>query len=182
MMTARSDATDGAVSSLGRPRASDWRGRLWRYGPLVLWIAFICYASTAALSAPQTSRIIGPLLRWLFPAITDAQLLAAHMTVRKLAHLTEYAILALLASRAFLSSSKGFLRRRWFVASLALAASLALLDELNQSFTPSRGGSIWDSLLDVTGASLALAAVVLVRLRGSRDFSAAEKLSSSARS
>jgi VanZ family protein len=167
-MTARSDATDRVVAPLGRPRARDWRRRLWRYGPLVLWIAFICYASTAALSAPQTSRIIGPLLRWLFPEITDAQLLAAHMTVRKLAHLTEYAVLALLASRAFLTSSREFLRRRWFVASLALAACLALLDELNQSFTPLRGGSIWDSLLDLTGASLALAAVALLRLRTAR--------------
>lgn len=167
-MTARSETTGEAVGPLGRARASDWRRRLWRYGPLALWIAFICYASTAAMAAPQTSRIIGPVLRWLLPEITDAQLLAAHMAVRKLAHLTEYAILALLASRAFLTSSKEFLRRRWLVASLALAACLALLDELNQSFTPTRGGSIWDSLLDVTGASLALAAVALLRLRGRR--------------
>ena len=168
-MTARSETTNDAISRFGRPRAGDWRGRLWRYGPLVLWVAFICYASTAAMAAPQTSRIIGPLLRWLFPSITDGQLLAVHMTVRKLAHLTEYAILALLASRAFLTSSKESLRRRWLVASLVLAASLALLDELNQSFTPTRGGTIWDSLLDVTGASLALAFVALLRLRWRRS-------------
>ena len=174
-MIARSGTTDGGVGSLGRRRAGDWRRRLWRYGPLAFWIAFICYASTAAMSAPQTSRIIGPLLTWLFPSITDAQLLAAHMAVRKLAHLTEYAILALLAARALLTSSKEFLRRHWLAASFALAASLALLDELNQSFTPTRGGSIWDSLLDVTGASLALAFVALLRLRGRRKFSAAEK-------
>ena len=168
-MTARSEATDGAVGPVGRARASDWRRRLWRYGPLVFWIAVICYASTAAMAAPQTSRIIGPLLRWLFPGITDAQLLAAHGLVRKLAHLTEYGVLALFASRAFLSSSKEFLRRHWLATSLALAASLALLDELNQSFTPSRGGSIWDSLLDVAGASLALASVaLLLRVRGRR--------------
>jgi VanZ family protein len=180
MMTARSETTGDVLISPSR--LGDWRRRLWRYGPLVLWMAFICYASTAAMSASQTSRVIGPLLRWLFPSITDAQLLAVHMTVRKTAHLTEYAILALLASRAFLSSSKQFLRRRWYVAAFALAASLALLDELNQSFTPSRGGSIWDSLLDATGASLALAFVALLRLRGSRDFSADEKLSSSVQS
>lgn len=171
MTTARSETTSDAVGPLGRARANDWRRRLWRYGPVVLWIAFICYASTAAMSATQTSRIIGPLLRWLFPAITDSQLLAAHMVVRKLAHLTEYAILALLAARAFITSSKNILRRRWLAASLALAVSLALLDELNQSFTPSRGGSIWDSLLDVTGASLALAFLALLRLRGRRQTS-----------
>ena len=167
-MTARSETTGDAIRTLDRAGASDWRGRLWRYGPLVVWIAFICYASTAAMSAPQTSRVIGPVLRWLFPEITDGQLLAAHVTVRKLAHLTEYAVLALLASRAFLSSSSGFLRRRWLAASLALAVCLALLDELNQWFTPTRGGSLWDSLLDMTGASLALAAVALLRLRRRR--------------
>jgi VanZ family protein len=163
-MTARSEATGESPG----PRAGGWRQRLWRYGPLVLWIALICYASTAAMSAAQTSRVIGPLLRWLFPAITDAQLLAAHAVVRKLAHVAEYGVLALLAARAFLGSSKVFLRRRWPAASLALAACLALLDELNQSLTPSRGGSILDSLLDVAGASLALAAVALLRWRGGR--------------
>jgi LmbE family N-acetylglucosaminyl deacetylase/VanZ family protein len=170
-MTARSEATSDAIISPGRARASDWRRKLWRYGPLIFWIALICYASSAAMAAPQTSRIIGPLLRWLFPEITDAQLLAAHMTVRKLAHLTEYAVLALLASRAFLTSSKEFLRRRWLAVSFALAASLALLDELNQSYTPTRGGSIRDSLLDVTGASLALACVALLRWRRARRHS-----------
>ena len=171
-MTARSETTGGAIRTLDRAGASDWRGRLWRYGPLVLWVAFICYASTAAMSASHTSRIIGPLLRWLFPEITDGQLLAAHVAVRKLAHLTEYAVLALLASRAFLTSSKEFLQRRWLAASLALAAALALLDELNQKYTPGRGGTFWDSLLDVTGASLALAFVALLRLRGRRRSSA----------
>lgn len=181
-MTARSETAGGAAGTLGRAGAGGWRGRLRRYGPLLVWIAFVCYASTGALSAPQTSRIVGPLLRWLFPGITDAQLLAAHLTVRKLAHLTEYAVLALLASRAFLTSSKEFLRRRWAVAALALAACLALLDELNQLFTPTRGGSIWDSLLDVTGAALALAAVALLRLRRRRALDRRQVSGSSARS
>lgn len=167
-MSARSETTGEAAAT--HERAGDWRGRLWRYGPLVFWIALICYASTAAMSAGQTSRFIGPLLRWLFPEITDTQLLVAHMTVRKLAHLTEYGVLALLASRAFLSSSKDFLRRRWFLAAFALAAALALLDELNQKFTPGRGGTFWDSLLDMTGATLALAFLALL-LRRRRRFS-----------
>src|SRR5919112_780280 len=117
-MTARSETTGDAIGPLGRARAGDWGRRLWRYGPLVVWIALICYASTAAMSATHTSRVIGPVLRWLFPEITGDQLLAAHVTVRKLAHLTEYAVLALLASRAFLTSSKEFLRRRWPAAAL----------------------------------------------------------------
>jgi len=40
--------------------APSWRRRLWRYGPLGLWLAFIFFASTGALSAANTSRIIEP--------------------------------------------------------------------------------------------------------------------------
>ncbi|HKP73773.1 MAG TPA: hypothetical protein VJT82_12600, partial [Pyrinomonadaceae bacterium] len=47
--------------------ASSLRGRLWRYLPLALWLGLIFFASTGAMAAPNTSRIIGPLLKWLFP-------------------------------------------------------------------------------------------------------------------
>ena len=166
-MTTRSETAAAGGAFEGR-RAQGWRSRASRYGPLLLWAALICYASTGAMSADHTSRFIGPLLRWLFPAIDEGQLRAAHMTVRKLAHFAEYAILALLAARAFLTSSKVFLRARWAAAAFGLAACLALLDELNQSFIPSRGGSIWDSLLDATGAASALALCALIRARTQR--------------
>lgn len=145
--------------------SSAWRSRLWRYAPLVGWIGFIFFASTGAMSASNTSRIIGPLFRWLFPAITEAQLLLVHFTVRKSAHFTEYAILALLAARAFIPSTRQVLRRRWFIAALALVALVALLDEYNQSFNAARTGTIWDSLIDISGGATALVALCLWRAR-----------------
>ncbi|HEV7902551.1 MAG TPA: VanZ family protein [Pyrinomonadaceae bacterium] len=145
--------------------SSSWRSRLWRYAPLVGWIAFIFFASTGAMSASNTSRIIAPLFRWLFPAITEAQLLLVHFTVRKTAHFTEYAILALLAARAFIPSTRPSLHRHPFVAALALVAAVALLDEFNQSFNAARTGTIWDSLLDVAGGATALVALGLWRAR-----------------
>ena len=42
------------------------------------------------------------------------------------------------------------------------SASWALLDELHQSFTKKRGGSIWDSLLDSSGALFMLIAISIV--------------------
>jgi VanZ family protein len=130
--------------------------RLWRYGPLLLWMAFIFFASTAQLSASNTSRIIRPLLIWLFPEISEERLVFAHFMVRKLAHLTEYAILGLLAARAFLTSSREGLRRRWFVCAGLLVTIYALSDELHQRFVPARTGSIYDSLIDITGGLIAL--------------------------
>ena len=145
--------------------SSSWRSRLRRYAPLAGWIAFIFFTSTGAMSASNTSRIIAPLFRWLFPAITEAQLLLVHFTVRKTAHFTEYAILALLAARAFIPSRRPRLRQSWFVAALALVATVALLDEYNQSFNAARTGTIWDSLIDISGGATALAGLYLWRAR-----------------
>ena len=136
---------------------------LARYGPVVLWVCVIFFASTGNLSASNTSRIIRPLLLWLFPDITEASLLQAHFLVRKTAHFTEYAVLALLAARALLNSPDERLRRRWHVAAFALVAAVALLDEFNQSFNPARTGTIYDSLLDMSGGATALLLLLVWR-------------------
>src|SRR3954468_921157 len=83
-----------------------WRARMWRYGPLLVWMVLIFLFSTGGLSASNTSRIIRPLLLWLFPDIGEERLNLAHFIVRKAAHLTEYAVLALLAARAFKGSAR----------------------------------------------------------------------------
>lgn len=158
-----------AVASSPRAKSSSSRSRLWRYGPLVLWVGIIFFASTGNLSASNTSRILRPLLLWLFPDITEATLLQAHVLVRKGAHFAEYAVLALLAARAFLSSSRASLRSRWWLASLALVASCALLDEYHQSFVATRTGTIYDSLIDIGGGACAVAVVAAWRAaRGRR--------------
>ncbi|HJR07600.1 MAG TPA: VanZ family protein [Pyrinomonadaceae bacterium] len=166
-MVTQSEIDERAGGEQAAP-STRWRRRLWRYAPLVGWIGFIFFASTGAMSASNTSRIIAPLFRWLFPNITEAQLLSVHFAVRKGAHLTEYAVLALLAARAFIPSTRQFLHRRWFIAALALVALVALLDEYNQSFNVARTGTIWDSLIDVSGGTIALVVFSLWRMRRRR--------------
>ena len=133
-----------------RANASALR-RLTRYGPLVVWIGLISFASTAGFSASNTSRFIRPLLKWLFPGYSEAELLSLHVLVRKAGHFLEYAVLAFLARRAFVTSTGVFIRRRWFELSVLLVVVNSLLDELHQSFVPSRTGSIYDSVLDIAG-------------------------------
>lgn len=154
------------LSSKGRARV--WQ-RLWRYAPLVLWMGFIFYASTGEFSASNTSRIIGPLLRWLFPDISEEKLLLAHFITRKVAHFAEYAVLAWLAARAFATSSRPTLRRQWFLLSLLLIISYSLSDEYHQSFVPTRTGSIYDSLIDMAGGLTALLLYALWRRQRSRN-------------
>jgi VanZ family protein len=125
-------------------------------------MAFISFASTGNFSAGNTSRIIGPLVLWLFPDTSPETLLTIHGITRKIAHLAEYALLGILAARAFRGSSRESLRERWFLASLVLVIVYALLDEYHQSFVPSRTGTIFDSLIDIAGG---FAALLIVRRR-----------------
>src|SRR5215467_3490168 len=108
-----------------------------RYLPLIFWLAFIFFASTDEFSAANTSRIIGPLVLWLFPNTSAETLATIHFITRKLAHFTEYAILGFLAARAFRTSP------RWFLISAALFVIYALRDEYHQTFVPSRTASVF---------------------------------------
>jgi len=120
------------------------------YLPLVVWLAFIFFASSDSFNAGNTSRIIGPLVLWLFPNTTPETLATIHLIVRKLAHFSEYAILGVLAARAFRASP------RWFLISAVLVVVYALLDEYHQSFVPSRTASVFDSFIDMAGGISAL--------------------------
>ena len=68
--------------------------------PVLIWLCFIFIGSTDLMSAEQTSRIILPFLRWLNPDISMETIAQVQFVVRKCAHLTEYAILAMLLWRA----------------------------------------------------------------------------------
>src|SRR5438093_4581488 len=68
--------------------------------PVLVWIAVIFVGSSDLMSAEHTSRFLGPFLRWLKPDVTADAIAKVQLFVRKVAHLTEYAILAILLWRA----------------------------------------------------------------------------------
>ena len=136
--------------------------RLLRYGPVVIWAGVIFIFSGGLFSGSNTSTIVRPLVQWVFPSISDAALGLVHGLIRKTSHFVEYAILALLAARAFRTSSRDFLRDHWFAVSLMLVALYALSDEFHQSFVSSRTASIYDCLIDTAGG---LVALLFVRAR-----------------
>ena len=127
------------------------KNRLWRYGPVVVWAALIFIGSSSILSGSNTSTFLVQPMRWLFPTASDSTLQLAHLLIRKAGHLTEYAILAWLAARAFRTSSNELLHRRWFLVALILVVLYSLSDEFHQSFVPSRGASLYDCLIDTVG-------------------------------
>jgi len=108
----------------------------------------------------ETSRFIGPLLKWLLPDALPETLRSIHGVIRKLAHVTEYSILAALAWNALRGWSG-----RPFLAAFLLTATVAVIDELDQAFSGSRTGSLYDVLLDTASGGLVLAAIYFVAKR-----------------
>ena len=119
-------------------------GPLGQWLPAVLWGALIFILSTSAFTAANTARIIDPILRWVFPALTAASIDVCHNLIRKAAHFTEYGVLFWLLVR-------GPMVRRPYLA-LLLCVVYALTDEGHQAFVPGRTASLYDVALDSTGA------------------------------
>lgn len=132
------------------------RPRIWRYAPLLFWMVVIFFASTGTFSGDNTSRLLRPFLLWLFPEISDERIAFLHFLTRKMAHFAAYAVLGLLAARAFASSSQRWLQEHWIAASAILVVAYALLDEFHQSFVAARTASIFDCLIDIAGGLFVL--------------------------
>jgi VanZ family protein len=113
-------------------------------------MAVISFASTETFAASETSRFIGPVLRWLFPGAVPATIELLHGVIRKLGHVAEFGLLALLWYRTFAWGSPGWSRS---AAGRALAVTLlcAGLDEAHQIFEPRRTGSLADVGIDTLG-------------------------------
>lgn len=140
-----------------------WRGRIFRFAPLILWIGVIFYLSSGQGAMSNTSRFIRPLLILLFPDTSEETLTLYHGYIRKVAHPMVYAVLAYFAYRAFIFSPQEFLQKFWFPVSLLIVLTIASLDELNQSFLVSRTGSFFDVLLDTFGGLTMLAILFLIK-------------------
>jgi VanZ family protein len=132
---------------------------LHRWLPVGLWMLVIFVASTGALSADNTSRVIGPVLRFFFPDIQPETIAQAQWLCRKAAHAAEYWVLALLVWRA---RRQGRLASpaewSWKDAAFALtfAVAYAVTDEIHQAFEPSRQGHPLDVAIDALGAAAGL--------------------------
>lgn len=147
-----------------------WRGRFLAFAPLFLWVGVIFFLSSDHGSMAETSRFIRPLLQCLFPSANEATLQIYHGYIRKAAHFTEYAVLALFVFRAAASVTGGVILR--FIIPLTVVISVACIDEFNQSFEPSRTSSARDILLDIAGGVVMLVCIWLVSRRRSAARSA----------
>jgi VanZ family protein len=119
--------------------------------------------STGVFTAENTSRIIVPVLHWIFPHASRGALLQMHYFIRKAGHFTEYFVLSLLILRG-IRGGQHATRLAWALATIAVVACYASLDEFHQSFVPGRTAAVSDVLLDTIGGATAQVVVALVML------------------
>jgi len=101
--------------------------RLLAWVPAVVWAGVIFALS----SVPSLSTGLGT---W-------------DLVLRKLAHMTEYAVLGALLVRAASSEAAAF----------ALGVTYAVTDEIHQTFVPGREGAPLDVVIDAAGVALGIA-------------------------
>ena len=117
--------------------------RIYRWGPAVLMMAIIFFASsTPGSDMPRFGS-------WDF-------------LVKKGGHIAEYALLCL--AYIYTLGGKSPSRNQIFTA-LVLSLLYACSDEWHQRFTPGRTPSVTDVLIDTTGAAVGIAVFYLVRRR-----------------
>lgn len=127
--------------------------------PPLVWMLVIFSGSGDAHSAHRSSRFFVPLMRWLFPRLEQMHIEAIHYLLRKGAHLTEFAVLALLLWWA-LRRSQNTKARRWHWPTAGLVLGLVFLyavtDEIHQAFVPGRTGQMSDVMIDTAGGAIGL--------------------------
>jgi VanZ family protein len=109
-----------------------WQGQLFFFGLAVLWGCLIFYLSGI------------PNLASGLPHRYD-------FVLRKLAHITVFAILAYLTAGSFSSQRKPYL-----LIVIVAVVSYALIDELHQASVPTRSGNARDVLIDSLGVYFGL--------------------------
>lgn len=126
-----------------------------RFAAASLWLVLVLFLGSAYFAAQQTGRFVLPFLSVLMPWVTRAELHAVHLVIRKLAHIAEYAVLALLWFKAIHSVGRRAPRTAGWIA-LAICLVCAFADELHQSMLPARTGSVRDFVIDALGATAML--------------------------
>ncbi len=143
------------------------------WAPVLIIMALIFIGSTRVFSSDNTSHWLVPILQSVFPDAGLQTLSFMVWTIRKCAHVVEYAILTILTWRAlwFGPSRRPAIWspvHAWWA--FAIATLYGASDEFHQTFVPSRMGSVTDIVADAMGSLIALAIIYgFCRMRSGKD-------------
>lgn len=155
-------------TSAGKPGRSGIKCAIW----LTVTLAFMVFIfSMSAENGPQSSSLSGEICRKIgeifvpgfkseSAAAQAAFIESITFAVRKAAHMTEYAILAILWCTTL--GAFGVRGKKRVLIAFLIAFGYACTDEFHQRFVPGRGPSPIDVMIDSTGAVIGLLLRTLV--------------------
>ena len=123
------------------------------------WAAGIFYLSTAGFGETHSLRISALFLTFFHLSSSTSTMTELNVILRKLAHLTEYAVFSFLLYRCFTRSAWPQWQPRMAQWCITIAAAYALTDELHQLFVQGRRASLYDFGIDTAGAVVAMLAI-----------------------
>lgn len=122
---------------------------LFYWFPPIIWMVII-FPTNDYLNSKNTSNFIIPLLLLIVPTIDISTLELVHLMIRKVFHFLNYFTLAFLLYRAFTKGNKIFHFKKIIITGI-ITISYAILDEIIQLLIPSRTGSFYDFIIDLSG-------------------------------
>ena len=132
---------------------------------VVVWMGVIFFfSSKTSGSSDQQSYSVIEIINQVFSNVGLKIQLAAenwNFVIRKLAHMSEYAVLSALLYMAFLSSVLS--KKKVTVYSLLVCIIYAVTDEIHQIFIDGRTGKISDVGVDVIGGLIGVTIMFLIR-------------------
>ena len=126
----------------------------------ILWIAFIF--ANSAKSGVESGADSSSVTEWLNETVGHV-IPSFHVSgffIRKAAHFLEFALLSVLLSFDLtllfsLRAADTVKRSALVLLAIPVSATVAMIDEIIQRFSPGRGPSVRDVLIDTSGAATA---------------------------
>lgn len=128
---------------------------LW-WAVTVAWAALIFYLSTQTFGPDFSRGLLAWTLHLLHLRLSAHTFALLDASLRKLAHLVEYGIFALLLYGLPGEKSRSLWRPRRAAFCILGTVAYSLTDEFHQLFVPGRHASLLDCGLDTMGAALAM--------------------------
>jgi len=126
------------------------------------WMSFIFLLSMQ--EGDDSAQLSGGFVEFFSPFVQvfvpNMTLDTLHLFVRKLAHMTEFAVLAILLVNALRQHFNE--KREIYILALIIGSVYAITDEVHQLFVTSRVGSVVDVLFDTFGVIVGLVLFELV--------------------
>ena len=136
--------------------------------PSLVWLGIIRLESTDTASFDNTLGWLHTVLVFLFPHISGALVWQLNEVLRKTGHFLGYGVLSVLVFFALRYTNRDQLspllqrrwgtclhdlwRMEWVLLGVSVTVITAALDEIHQTFIPSRSGRWQDVVLDTCGA------------------------------